>query len=456
MRNNKFFQDIDLDEAIDNGLKRAEEYCTETYITNRISQCNGDQKQRVLCYRMAYSRLMNMLQKQYVRGDSLDSIQPYYLQTRECLRLLEEAIHVCGMENAKMDIINPINVGFLLALGHALGESRNEIGRNTRAMSAGYDLFIDRLLSVYEPERPLADGLSHKAVYKNLYAVFDAPAEERPGMIARYLDEWEKLLLKNKLPGHLYPVPERLQKEWEGFWCYPAAAVVAALNIDDSTFIDHEFYPTDLMRACAQYRGEPVILPPLPEPELPEPPKRSPRRKPAPERLASFQPMFDSLVTALPKSLQACLWNALVDWLNEEGEEACLEAVDLPGIVVEAQWDMELRENYRRLALLQVDWKDDESALSFCADLARTLGIKEAFEPDPLSLTRPERVWEVLNTFHQWLAPHDYCLISPFTGEDAYYALPLKTRTAKKHIAVLEQAGLKVNTFAGGHAVQPG
>lgn len=448
MRQNRFFTELDTSYYIKWLEETAEEECSESHIIKEITECDGRQELRVFNYRMSCSHSMDLLRSLYLRGDSIESLRPVYLQTRERLRLLEDSIHACGMENAKMDIINPIKVGFLLTLAHTLGESRNEIGRNTRAMSAGYDLFIDRLLSVYDPERPLADDISEKTVYKSLYAVFDAPVEERPGMIARYLDQWEKLLFKGKILGELYPVPENLTQYWTGFWCYPAAAVVAALNIDDSTFINHEFYPTDLMRACAQYRGEPVILPPLPEPALPVPPQRSPRRKPAPELLAPFRPVFDSLVTALPKSLQACLWNALVDWLNEEWEEECLKAVNLPGVVAEAQWQMELRENYRRLALLQVDWKDDESALTFCADLARTLGIKETFSPDPLSLTRPERVWEVLYTFHQWLAPHGYRLISPFTGEDAYYALPLKTRTAKKHITVLEQAGLKVNTFA--------
>lgn len=448
MRANTFFQDLDLNEAIEKGLKMAEEYCAETYISNRITECKGDQKQRVHCYKMSCWRLMNTLRRQYARGDDIDSIRPCYMQSRECLQLLEESIHSCDMGSAKIDLLNRANIGFLLALGHALGESRDEIGRNTLAISAGYDLFVDRLLQIYHPDRPLADEIADKSVYKNLYEVFDAPPEKRPAMIARYLDQWEKLLLKNKIPEHCYPVPERQQKEWAGFWCYPAAAVVAALNIDDSSFIDHEFYPTDLMLACAKYRGKPVILQPLQEPALPEPPKRSPKRKPAPELLAPWQPLFERMAATLPKSLQASLWNALVEWLNEEWEEETLEAGGFLCAFSAAQWEMELLQNYRRLALLHVDWKDDESALSFCEAIARTLGIEESFSPDPVTLNRPERVWEVLYTFHQWLAPHGYRLIAPLTGEDAYYALAVKTKDADTLITELEQAGLKVKTFS--------
>jgi len=448
MRPNRFFTDLDTSASIQWLTDKSQTYCSEEYIAQEIDECDGRQDLRVFYHQQSCALSMNLLRSLYLRGDSIESLRPVYLQARERLRLLEESIHACGMEKAKMDIINPIKVGLLLALGHALGESRDEIGRNTRAMSAGYDLFIDRLLSIYDPERPLANVITDKSVYKNLYAVFDASPEKRPGMIARYLDQWEQLLLKNKIPGQRYPVTEKLQKWWDGFWCYPAAAVVAALNIDDSTFIDHEFYPTDLMLACAKYRGEPIILEPLAEPTLPEPPKRSPKRKPAPELLAPWQPLFEQMAATLPKSLQACLWNALVEWLNEEWEEETLEAGGFLCAFSAAQWEMELLTTYRRLALLHVDWKDDESALSFCEAIARTLGIEESFSPDPVTLNRPERVWEVLYTFYQWLAPHGYRLIAPLTGEDAYYALAVKTKDADTLITALEKAGLKVKTFA--------
>ncbi|GAB0153471.1 hypothetical protein [Marinobacterium sp. BA1] len=46
------------------------------------------------------------------------------------------------------------------------------------------------------------------------------------------------------------------------------------------------------------------------------------------------------------------------------------------------------------------------------------------------------------------VAPHGYRLITPLTGEDAYYALAVKTKDADTLITALEQAGLKVKTFA--------
>lgn len=448
MRPNRFFTDLDTMSYVHWLVEKSQTYCSEAYIIQRIEKCEGRQEMRVYSYERSCSLSMDLLRSLYLRGDSIDSMRSVYLQTRERLRLLEKSIHTCGMEKARMDIINPIEVGILLAFGHALGESRDEIGRNTRAMSAGYDLFIDRLLSIYDPTRPLADDINHKPVYKSLYAVFDAPPDKRPGMIARYLDQWEKLLLKNKIPRQRYPVIERLQGEWKGYWCYPAAAVVAALNIDDSSFIDHEFYPTDLMLACAKYRGEPIILEPLQEPALPEPPKRSPRRKVAPSMLKPWQSLFDTLTSSLPKSLQNTLWNALVQWLNDEWEEEQFDVADLLCALSTAQWEMELLQTYRRLVLLHVDWKDDESALSFCADLARTLAIEEAFEPDPLSFSSSHRVWEVLYRFHLWLNERGFRLISPDTGDDSYYALAVRQEQADEWVIQLERAGLTLRTFA--------
>jgi len=228
MRPNRFFTDLDTSASIQWLTKESLNDCSEDYILQRIKKCDGREEMRVYSYESSCSHSMDLLRSLYLRGDSIESLRPVYLQARERLRLLEESIHACGMEKAKMDIIYPVQVGLLLALGHALGESRDEIGRNTHVLSAGYDLFIDHLLSIYDPTRPLADDINHKPVYKSLYAVFDAPPDKRPGMIARYLDQWEKLLLKNKIPLQRYPVTERLQHEWRGFWCYPAAAVVAS------------------------------------------------------------------------------------------------------------------------------------------------------------------------------------------------------------------------------------
>lgn len=448
MRKNRFFKDLDTSKHIEWLIEHAQKECNEDYILNRIKTCNNRPDMRVYSYESACDYSIDLLRALYVRGDSIESMRPTYLVTRERLRLLDESIRAQDYKE-KTKLVDAINTGILIAVGHALGENREEIGRNTRAISPGYDLFIDRLLRVYDSERPLSNDLRDRQVYYKLYRVFDTAPEERPDLIASYLDHWEKLVLKgNKYLGALYPCPERLQGEWQGYWCYPAAGVVAALNIDDSSFIDHDFYPSDLMRACARHRGAPVVLPPVPHEGLPPAPTPAPQRKAAPALLEPRQALFDAMVVPLPESLQNILWNAMIQWLEDNWEGEKLGPGGFLCALSNAEWDANLSSTYRRHVLLHVDWKDDDSALDFCADMARTVGIDDEFVPDTTEFDSPHRVWEVLYTFHQWLLPRGYRLLSPDAQEDAYYAFLAKEEQAASLASAIEQAGLPVRTFA--------
>jgi len=59
-----------------------------------------------------------------------------------------------------------------------------------------------------------------------------------------YLDQWPKKL-GIRAPNGARPLHET--PTYDGYWCYEAAAVVIVADIDDESFRDHEFYPTELM-----------------------------------------------------------------------------------------------------------------------------------------------------------------------------------------------------------------
>ncbi len=451
MRPNRFFNDLDTSESIKWLTETAEKKSSESFVVNKIAECDGREDIRRSYYASSVRLSLDLLRALYARGDSIESMRSTYKLTRERLHLLEQCIVALNLQKEKNGLYSLVNMSMLIALGTALGESRSAIGSDTRySINANYDLFTDRLLSIYDPERPMSDEMENRSVYGKLYEVFDAPPDQRPAMIARYLDTWGKLLVKNHIPSYLYPVPDNLLKEWAGFWCYPAAAVVAALNIDDSSFIDHEFYPGDLMREAAKYRGEPVILPPVKNGPLPAAPKPAPRRKKAPASLAPWEGLFNQMASALPKGLQNLLWNGLIEVLDNAGmlsEEGELDPNDFIRALAEAQWEVDLLSQYRRLVLLHVDWKDAESALSFCADLARTAGIKDDFSPDVTAMENPHSVEEVFTLFNQWLKKRKYQLLSPDTGDDAYFALISKAKDAEPLAQALEGAGVELQTF---------
>ena len=96
MRPNRFFTDLDTSASIQWLTDKSQTYCSEAYIIQRIEKCDGRQEMRVYSYERSCSLSMDLLRALYLRGDSIESLRPVYLQTRERLRLLEESIHACG------------------------------------------------------------------------------------------------------------------------------------------------------------------------------------------------------------------------------------------------------------------------------------------------------------------------------------------------------------------------
>jgi hypothetical protein len=126
-----------------------------------------------------------------------------------------------------------------------------------------------------------------------------------------------------------------LRPDYDGYyWCYEAAAVAMAFNIDDASFIDHEYYPSELMSWWKE--GESAvhnlplneILPPEYENTLSteERQKRNLANltetgfKDALDDLQKYRSLFETLCDHLPMVLRQILWNALVDgiWDNDK------------------------------------------------------------------------------------------------------------------------------------------
>jgi hypothetical protein len=75
--------------------------------------------------------------------------------------------------------------------------------------------------------------------FDGLYAALHASPQDRPKRIADYLEVW-----RNERVADFGFI---LAHESIGYWCFEAAGVVIALNIDDATFADHPHYPRDLV-----------------------------------------------------------------------------------------------------------------------------------------------------------------------------------------------------------------
>ena len=110
------------------------------------------------------------------------------------------------------------------------------------------DGLIERLIAPFVQNRgvPPKDARRHLP-YRKLIKVFDAEAEKRPVMMLQYLEDWYEA---SRREPYYEQHPEnnlRSGRSYYGYWSWEAAAVTWLLNIDDSTYRDHQFYPKDLV-----------------------------------------------------------------------------------------------------------------------------------------------------------------------------------------------------------------
>ena len=110
------------------------------------------------------------------------------------------------------------------------------------------DGLIERLVAPFVEERgtPPKDARRHLP-YRKLIKVFDANAEKRPTMMLQYLEDWYDA--SRREPYHDQHPQADINEGFSffGYWSWEAAAVTWLLNIDDTIYRDHEFYPKDLV-----------------------------------------------------------------------------------------------------------------------------------------------------------------------------------------------------------------
>lgn len=122
---------------------------------------------------------------------------------------------------------------------------------------AGKDRLVDTILARYQPDRVIASGSGHPATFQLLDDVIDASESDRIVVLQRYMKEWGKLLsnlnglgsigifrqkkLTNKTLG------KDVGAAYKGYWMWEVALLIKFFGIDDSSFIDNEFYPADLV-----------------------------------------------------------------------------------------------------------------------------------------------------------------------------------------------------------------
>jgi hypothetical protein len=112
----------------------------------------------------------------------------------------------------------------------------------------GKDIVFERLIAARLPlSRKQTDTLLYPNQYQGLLDVLDIAKENRPEEMKHFLKGWYKSMKRNGWHDlHKNGDENGYNSGFYGYWCFEAAAVAIAFDIDDSSFRDMPYYPKDL------------------------------------------------------------------------------------------------------------------------------------------------------------------------------------------------------------------
>ncbi|QBG34923.1 PoNe immunity protein domain-containing protein [Litorilituus sediminis] len=192
---------------------------------------------------------INLMHYSYCRGDKLKELIPLLNQALEYRQHLKNYADSLSAKDQKLRIIKEeiredylekwlkwLAFAYCLDMGQAYYLKVLELIANQ-----GQDALLDNIaVAMGDTDRDIADTTLFKKRFSKLLKVIEAEPSQRPAAVKAYLDAWYKLY--GSPDSHLLD-----NDAYSGYWCWEAALVVKLYNIDDSSFIDHEYYPKDLV-----------------------------------------------------------------------------------------------------------------------------------------------------------------------------------------------------------------
>ncbi|GAA0824224.1 hypothetical protein GCM10009111_34830 [Colwellia asteriadis] len=193
--------------------------------------------------------LVSLMHERYSRGDNLIELKPHLLSALEYRQWQKdyadalpenEQVERIDWEELHEDDMRRTLVWFAFAYCLDMGQDYYQQVLDLIA-NQGQDGLLDNIaVAMGDKNREVAQSTLFKKRFGKLYDVVIAEPSKRPALVKAYLDAWYKA---EGSPGyHLMDTDAYI-----GYWCWGAALVVKLYNIDDSSFIDHEYYPKDLV-----------------------------------------------------------------------------------------------------------------------------------------------------------------------------------------------------------------
>ncbi|MBH0043521.1 PoNe immunity protein domain-containing protein [Pseudoalteromonas sp. SWXJZ10B] len=237
-----------FDEQVEFSLETIQEYIDDLKNDNSLTV---NSKMRFSFRLVDYTS--RLLHERYSRGDNLTELKPHLLEALEyrqwqkdyadALPANEQKNRIDWEELHEDDLRRTI---IWLTFAYCLGMGEDYYLKTLELIAnQGQDALLDNLaIAMGDSERQAATKPLFKKRFGKLYNVIEGSPEQRPELVKAYLDAWYKA--EGSPDYHLMDTDAYI-----GYWCWGSALVVKLYNIDDSSFIDHPYYPKDL----AHFKG---------------------------------------------------------------------------------------------------------------------------------------------------------------------------------------------------------
>ena len=191
-----------------------------------------------------------LLAQRYSRGDNLTDLKPI-LDDILCFRIqqkqfgdslpLKEQKNRIGWEEIKKDYMRNFFLPWL-TFAYCLDMGDDYLKQTLDLIAnQGQDALLDEIaVQLGDTDRPVSESLLYKTRFNKLYKIIQGAPDKRPKLMLAYLDVWYKLEGSKQ-----YHVMDN--DSYDGYWSWEAALVTKLYGIDDNLFIDHEYYPKDLV-----------------------------------------------------------------------------------------------------------------------------------------------------------------------------------------------------------------
>lgn len=197
-----------------------------------------------------YSFPLSHLIARYSRGDPVENLRNEFpglvrkivLTDRSALARFPKGGHIFEHHGRVLENFRDALV--TLSLGLCLHASKEDVADVLSLCERG-DPLLETIAGAALGLRMPMGGPAFYDAFDRLYDAVDAEVPERERLLREYLDVWYEVKMDGLMMKDKHLVAGR--PDYVGYWCFEAAGVVAALNIDDQSFADHPHYPRDLV-----------------------------------------------------------------------------------------------------------------------------------------------------------------------------------------------------------------